>query len=75
VIDDYSRIAYAQIHHDESQQTAVQVIRNAVAWFAERGVTVETSGLLTVLAGGASAGARDALSAVGVNRARRGVRK
>jgi transposase InsO family protein len=41
VIDDYSRVAYAEIHHDESQQTAVQVLRNAVAWFAERGVTVE----------------------------------
>jgi transposase InsO family protein len=41
VIDDYSRVACAEIHHDESQQTAVQVLRNAVAWFAERGVTVE----------------------------------
>jgi transposase InsO family protein len=41
VIDDHSRVAYAEIHHDESQQTAVQVLRNAVAWFAERGVTVE----------------------------------
>jgi transposase InsO family protein len=41
VIDDHSRVAYAEIHHDESQQTAVQVLPNAVAWFAERGVTVE----------------------------------
>ena len=41
VIDDHSRVAYAQIHHDESQQTAVQVLPNAVAWFAERGVTIE----------------------------------
>ena len=41
VIDDYSRVAYAEIHHDEKAVTAVGVLYRAVAWFAERGVTVE----------------------------------
>jgi transposase InsO family protein len=41
VIDDYSRIAYVEAHDDETKQTAAEVLRNAVAWFAERGVTVE----------------------------------
>ena len=41
VIDDYSRVAYAEIHADEQAATAIGVLRRAVAWFAERGVTVE----------------------------------
>jgi transposase InsO family protein len=41
VIDDYSRVAYAEIHDDEKKETATLVLRNAVAWFAERGVVVE----------------------------------
>lgn len=41
VIDDHSRIAYAEIHIDEKANTAIGVLRNAVAWFAERGVGVE----------------------------------
>jgi transposase InsO family protein len=41
VIDDYSRVAYAEIHDDEKAVTAVAVLHRAVAWFAERGVTVE----------------------------------
>jgi transposase InsO family protein len=40
VIDDHSRVAYAEIHDDETKETAVAVLRNAVAWFAERGVSV-----------------------------------
>jgi transposase InsO family protein len=39
VIDDHSRVAYAEIHDDELATTAVSVLRNAVTWFAERGVT------------------------------------
>jgi transposase InsO family protein len=39
VIDDHSRVAYAEIHDDETAATAVGVLRNAVAWYAERGVT------------------------------------
>ena len=41
VIDDHSRVAYAEIHDDETAATAVAVLRRAVAWFAARGVTVE----------------------------------
>jgi len=41
VIDDYSRVAYAEIHGDESKETATAVLRNAVAWFTARGVGVE----------------------------------
>ncbi len=41
VIDDHSRVAYAEIHDDETAATAAAVLRNAVAWFADRGVIVE----------------------------------
>jgi transposase InsO family protein len=41
VIDDYSRVAYVEAHDDETKETATQVLRNAVAWFAERDVTVK----------------------------------
>ena len=41
VIDDHSRVAYAEIHDDETAITAVAVLRNAVAWFATRGVTTQ----------------------------------
>jgi transposase InsO family protein len=41
VIDDYSRVAYAECHDDETAATAVGVLYRAVAWFVERGVSVE----------------------------------
>jgi transposase InsO family protein len=41
VIDDHSRVAYAEIHDDETAATAIGVLRRAVNWFAMRGVTVE----------------------------------
>ena len=41
VIDDHSRLAYAEIHADEKAHTAVGVLRRAAAWFADHGVTVE----------------------------------
>jgi transposase InsO family protein len=41
VIDDHSRVAYVEICADEKAQTAIGVLERAVAWFAERGVTVE----------------------------------
>ena len=41
VIDDHSRMAYAEICLDEKAVTAIGVLQRAVAWFAERGVTVE----------------------------------
>jgi len=40
VIDDHSRVAYVEARDDETKETAVEVLRNAVAWFAARGVTV-----------------------------------
>ena len=41
VIDDYSRVAYAEIHDDETKETATAVLRRAAAWFAAHGVIVE----------------------------------
>ncbi|MFC5382317.1 IS481 family transposase [Aquipuribacter nitratireducens] len=41
VIDDHSRLAYAEICTDEKADTAIAVLRRAIAWFAERGVRVE----------------------------------
>jgi transposase InsO family protein len=41
VIDDHSRVAYVEICSDEKAVTAIGVLERAVAWFAERGVTVE----------------------------------
>jgi transposase InsO family protein len=40
VIDDHSRVAYVEAREDETKETAAEVLRNATAWFAERGVTV-----------------------------------
>lgn len=40
VIDDHSRVAYAEIHADETAATAVGVLQRAVSWFAARGITV-----------------------------------
>ena len=41
VIDDHSRVAYVEARDDETKETATEVLRNAVAWFADRGVTVQ----------------------------------
>jgi transposase InsO family protein len=41
VIDDYTRLAYAECHDDETAATAAAVLHRAVAWFAERSVIVE----------------------------------
>jgi len=41
VIDDHSRVAYAEIHNDETAVTAIGVLRRAVSWFNARGVHVE----------------------------------
>jgi transposase InsO family protein len=40
VIDDHSRVAYVEAREDETKETATDVLKNAVTWFAERGVTV-----------------------------------
>lgn len=39
VLDDHSRLAYAEIHDDELGATATAVLRRAAAWFADRGIT------------------------------------
>ena len=41
VLDDHSRVAYAEIRGDEKAATAIEVLRRATAWFNDRGVTVE----------------------------------
>jgi transposase InsO family protein len=41
VIDDHTRIAYAEVHDDETSQTATAVLARAVAWYSARGLTVE----------------------------------
>ena len=41
VLDDHSRVAYAEVHDNETAATAVGVLRRATTWFAARGVTTE----------------------------------
>ena len=41
VIDDHSRVAYAEIHDDETAATAIGVLQRAASWFADRGVRIE----------------------------------
>jgi transposase InsO family protein len=41
VLDDHSRVAYAEICPDERAETAIAVLQRAVAWFADHGVIVE----------------------------------
>ena len=36
-----SRVAYVEARDDETKETATDLLRNAFAWFAERGVTVQ----------------------------------
>jgi transposase InsO family protein len=40
VVDDYSRLAYAEILDDLTAACAIAFLRRAVAWYAARGVTV-----------------------------------
>ncbi len=41
VLDDHSRVAYSEIHNDESAPTAAAVLRRATQWFAARGIRIE----------------------------------
>jgi transposase InsO family protein len=41
VLDDHSRVAYVEIHDDETAATAIGVLHRAVAWFTARSVTVQ----------------------------------
>jgi transposase InsO family protein len=40
MVDDYSRLAYAEVLEGLSAECAVAFLRRAVAWFAERGVKI-----------------------------------
>jgi transposase InsO family protein len=65
VIDDHSRVAYAEICTDEKAVTAIAVLHRATAWFAAHGVTIHR-----VLSDNGSAyksrAWRDACAALGV---------
>ncbi len=69
VIDDHSRVAYAEICTDEKAITAIGVLERATAWFADHGVTVER-----VLSDNGSAyksyAWRDACAALGIRHKR-----
>jgi transposase InsO family protein len=41
MVDDHSRLAYAEVLADLSASCAIAFLRRAIAWFAERGVRVE----------------------------------
>jgi transposase-like protein len=40
-VDDRSRLAYSEIHADETKETAAGFWRRAVAWFADHGIAIE----------------------------------
>ena len=40
-VDDTSRVAYVEVLPDEKAATCVGFLQRAVAWFAERGITIE----------------------------------
>jgi transposase InsO family protein len=40
-VDDHSRLAYAEIHPDETRQTATGFLLRAHAWFAARGIPIQ----------------------------------
>jgi transposase InsO family protein len=41
IIDDHSRLAYAEVLNDLTATCAIAFLRRAVAWYAARGITVE----------------------------------
>jgi transposase InsO family protein len=40
-VDDHSRLAYAEIHPDETRETAAGFLTRAQAWFADHGITIQ----------------------------------
>jgi transposase InsO family protein len=40
IVDDYSRLAYAEVLNDLTAACAIAFLRRAVAWYAARGVTI-----------------------------------
>ena len=41
MVDDRTRLAYAEIHDDDRGETAAAFTDRAIAWFAARGITIE----------------------------------
>ncbi len=41
IVDDCTRLAYTEIHHDEKAQTVTAFTRRALDWFAHQGIVVE----------------------------------
>jgi transposase InsO family protein len=39
-VDDYTRLAYSEVHADETKLTASAFWRRAVVWFADHGITI-----------------------------------
>jgi len=39
-VDDHSRLAYGEIHPDETSQTAAGFLTRAQVWFATRGIVI-----------------------------------
>lgn len=65
VIDDYSRVAYAEIAADERAETCAAVLLRADIWFARRGVTIERVLSDNALTYRRSAQFREAVSVIG----------
>lgn len=40
-VDDHSRLAFIQVHADEKGETCAKFMADAVAWFAQQGITIE----------------------------------
>lgn len=40
-VDDYARVAYAEVLPDERKESAVAFVRRAVRWFAQFGITIK----------------------------------
>ena len=40
-VDDHSRLAFIQVHADETGPTCAKFMADAVAWFAEQGIVIE----------------------------------
>ena len=45
IVDDHSRLAYVELHHDERDATVVAFTKRALAWYRQHGIT--TSRLMT----------------------------
>lgn len=64
-IDDHTRLAYAEIHPDETAATCAAFIRRAAAWFADHGIHIERVMTDNALAYRRSHAWREALEDIG----------